>query len=108
MLLGARVLPDPQLQARVGDRVILFDLQLLMGSSADFVTLTLFWFLFFGFALAPFGALMRHVERERELPRFVGLHLAALGLGGGLLLPASGFWFALLPAFNVLTGRSQS
>lgn len=105
LLAGARVLPDPKLEALVGDRVLLLDLRPLMGADADMAVLTMFWFLFFGLVLASLGALMRHLERERELPRFVGFHLAALGLGGGLFLPASGFWLALLPAYNVLAQR---
>ena len=55
----------------------------------------LFWFLFFGFVLMSLGWLMDRMEASTPLPESVGWQLIALAVGGGLLIPASGFWLAL-------------
>lgn len=59
---------------------------------------TFFWFVFFGFALLALGwALDRWEASGVRLPAAAGWQLVALAVGGGLLIPASGFWLALGP-----------
>lgn len=63
----------------------------------------LFWYLFFGLLLLMLGfALDRWEVRGDRLPASVGWQLVILAVGGGLLIPASGFWLALLPGIWVL------
>jgi hypothetical protein len=60
------------------------------------------WFLFFGFALALFGALLRWLEQNGiTTPRGFGLALAGLCALGVSLMPVSGFWLALYPAWRL-------
>lgn len=103
LLGGLRILPDPEMQRLVGERVPLLELQpAALGAAPTLASLTMLWFLFFGVALVPLGALVRHLEkRDVPVPHFVGYQLIALSLSGALFLPASGFWFALIPAWQV-------
>jgi hypothetical protein len=58
--------------------------------------MTLFWFLAFGFLLLALGGLAHHVERQGLLlPRWFGWTLIAIGIAGGLCIPASGFWLVV-------------
>lgn len=60
------------------------------------------WFLFFGFALALFGALLRWLEqRSINAPRGFAFALAGLCALGISLMPVSGFWLALYPAWQL-------
>ncbi len=61
-----------------------------------------FWFLFFGFVLILFGASLHAHERAGTAPRSLGFGLLALSLAGGLAIPTSGFWLALVPAAMVI------
>ncbi len=111
VLAGLRILPDPEMQRLAGDRAPLLELTPGFGvlSEVQPLPLLMFWFLFFGFALYPLGFLVRHLERKGErVPYFVGLQLLALGIGGGIMLPASGFWTVLVPAYNILRGQRGS
>lgn len=64
--------------------------------------MTVFWFLWFGFMTMVLGQVMHTLERGgHELPRAVAWSLGAIGLGGVLLMPASGFWTALLVAVRI-------
>lgn len=107
VLGGLRVLPDPQMQRLVGDRVPLLELKpALFASEPSLAAMTMFWFLFFGLALFPLGALVRHFEKELvRIPRFVGYQLVGLGFAGVLFLPASGFWLVFIPAWQILSRR---
>ena len=108
LLVGLRLLPDPEMQRLVGERVPLLELKpvFLQQVPLELAPLTMFWFLFFGLAVVPLGALVRHLEKQRQpVPHFVGYHLLALCLAGVLFMPASGFWFVLLPAWIILRRR---
>jgi hypothetical protein len=62
----------------------------------DLGRMTLFWFLFFGFAMLMLGSLMHHNERRGQvLPESLGWQMGALAIAGGLLIPASGFWLII-------------
>jgi hypothetical protein len=62
----------------------------------------LFWFLFFGFMTMALGQLMHRMERAgHTIPRPVAGSVAAIALGGGLLIPASGFWLVLPVAARI-------
>lgn len=106
LLAGAGVLPQPgaarrNLLAEIARRGFVGAIE------ADPQRQILFWFLFFGFALLTLGhALDRWVTGGARLPASVGWQLVALALGGGLLIPASGFWLALGPAAWVI-GRAR-
>jgi hypothetical protein len=63
-----------------------------------------FWFLFFGFAIAIYGDLLRMWEAgPTPVPRRAGFGLAALALAGGIVMPLSGFWLCLIPAGLVIS-----
>lgn len=69
----------------------------------DRLRTVLFWYVFFGLVLLMLGwALDRWELRGDTLPASIGWQLAVLALGGGLLIPASGFWLALVPAVWIL------
>ncbi|AKF11144.1 DUF6463 family protein [Sandaracinus amylolyticus] len=66
----------------------------------DFARVSIAWFLLFGFALALAGALARSIERRGiALPRSFAVGLAALCALGIVLMPVSGFWLGLVPAW---------
>lgn len=57
------------------------------------MSLNLFWFLSFGFVALMLGGLVRHLEqRSMPVPAWLGWSLIAYGVGGVILLPASGLW----------------
>ena len=76
----------------------------------DLMRTTWFWFVFFGWLLMIIGGMARHLEkRGQALPSWLGYQLVALAVTGGLMIPLSGFWSALLPAAMILMpnlGRS--
>lgn len=105
LLGGLRWLPDPEMDRFAGSRVPLLELKpgFALAGDVDLLPLTVFWFLFFGFALLPLGFLLRHLEKiELPVPRSIGIQLMFLAGAGAILLPASGFWLVLLPAWNIL------
>lgn len=62
-----------------------------------------FWFGVTGVSLLLLGDLARSVERRGDdLPRSLGWGLAGTALLGGTVVPRSGFWALLLPAWAVL------
>jgi len=64
------------------------------------------WFLLFGFLLALFGALLRWLEQNGiATPRGFGVALAGLCALGISLMPVSGFWLALYPAWQLCWPR---
>jgi Family of unknown function (DUF6463) len=61
-----------------------------------------FWFLFFGFMALALAQLLHRMERAgHAIPRATAWSLAAIGLGGVLLMPASGFWMVLAVAARI-------
>jgi Family of unknown function (DUF6463) len=75
---------------------------------ADITRVAFFWFFFFGLLLLMLGGLMQAIEKKGQaLPRSIGWQLGALGLGGGLLIPASGFWLVLPVAWSVVRGAGR-
>ena len=57
---------------------------------------TAFWFMAFGIMLAWIGQLARNHQQETgKLPNQFGWQLIAIGLIGGLMMPISGFWWAI-------------
>lgn len=64
--------------------------------------MTVFWFLGFGFMTMAVGQVMHTLERAgHTVPRAVAWSVGAIGLGGALLMPASGFWTALPVAARI-------
>jgi hypothetical protein len=62
----------------------------------------LFWFLFFGLLVMILGGLVHRIERDGgRPPGALAWQLGALGLAGGLLIPASGFWLLLPVALRL-------
>jgi hypothetical protein len=58
------------------------------------------WFLLFGVALALVGLVVREAEFEGRSPsRTFAICVAAMCAIGVVLMPVSGFWLGLIPAF---------
>ncbi len=69
--------------------------------------MVLFWFLFFGLQTMILGWLVHRLERAGQpLPPVLAWQIAGLGLAGGLLIPASGFWLVLPVAWRIGRGRA--
>ncbi|UTH72777.1 DUF6463 family protein [Chromobacterium sp. IIBBL 290-4] len=68
------------------------------------------WFLLFGAALFLLGLAVMKLEQalHGELPKSLGWGLLILALTGIVLMPASGFWLALPPAFAILLRRQSN
>jgi hypothetical protein len=65
-----------------------------------------FWYFFLGLVVLVLGGLLHQLEREgRRATRALGWQLGALGLAGGALIPASGFWALLPVAWRILRAR---
>jgi hypothetical protein len=106
LVLGSGAIRNPQMSEWVGNRAPFVLMRPGFGSDqpSNLLLLTLFWSLFFGLVLAIVGALVRHIERSgNEVPRYVGGVLFGLGLVGAVLVPASGFWFVLVPAWKLMS-----
>lgn len=61
-----------------------------------------FWYLVAGFLMLFAGRALLEIERARPLPAALGWWLLALGVGGGLAIPASGFWLVVPQGLLVL------
>ena len=110
LALGSGLLQDAQMRELVDDRAPLLMMKPGFGSAQppNLLLLTLFWSLFFGVALATLGVLIRAVEQRRStVPRSVGGLLLGMCLLGAILVPVSGFWFGLVPAFMILRQRTR-
>lgn len=68
----------------------------------DYSRATILWFTCSGVLLLLMGYLMHWILRQQPLPRALGVGLAVLGLAGGVIMPASGFWLVLVLAILVL------
>ncbi len=71
-----------------------------------------FWYMIFGVMLLMLGGLTHWAQAQTgTLPASLGWALLALGVAGVILMPASGFWLALLQAVLMLVvvrrGRSR-
>ena len=65
-----------------------------------------FWFLCTGIMLLIAGVLINQVEREGlGISRFVTWSLAALVVVGVVVMPISGIWLLIPPAFGMLIRR---
>jgi len=63
----------------------------------------IFWFLIFGAPMLLIGQLALWMQaRGLRPPRFLGIELLAVAIGGALLMPISGFWLVLVPAALLL------
>lgn len=72
-----------------------------------------FWFMVIGVMLLILGGLVHWAQAQTgTLPVFLGWSVLALGVGGVILMPASGFWLAILQAVLLLVvarqGRSRT
>ncbi|MEM7734246.1 MAG: DUF6463 family protein [Deinococcota bacterium] len=59
----------------------------------------IFWFLFAGFAMMLWGALLFHLT---HVPKVFGISLLALCILGVIMMPASGFWLVIPQAIYML------
>lgn len=103
LALGAGLVSEPQLAGKPP----LLRMTPGFGSAQpyDLLALTVFWSLFFGLTLAILAVLIRALEkRDVAIPRAVGGLLLAMCATGAVLVPAGGFWLALLPAARLTTG----
>lgn len=68
------------------------------------------WFVLFGFGLALFGMAVIPLERggQRAALRQLGVGLLLLCALGIVLMPASGFWLAIVPALAMLRQRAPA
>jgi hypothetical protein len=109
LALATGAVSDPQMNAETGGVAPLLLMKPGFGSARPYnlVALTLFWSLFFGLLLATFGAVVRELERaEQDVPRVAGGFLLVICGVGAVLVPFSGFWFALAPAWSLSRRRS--
>jgi hypothetical protein len=61
------------------------------------------WFLLFGFVLMLAGDAIRTIEQlPAPVPPRLAYALAAIALLGGVAMPVSGFWLALIPVALIL------
>ena len=66
-----------------------------------------FWFLFFGFSLMVFGALVDWCEsKEIKLPPAIGWGLLTISILGVMFMPASGFWVVIIPAIGLIRHKA--
>lgn len=73
----------------------------------DPLRVALFWSACFGAVLIMLGALALDFERDgRRLPAHFGWQVLALGVTGGLMIPASGFWL-VVPQGIWITRRAR-
>lgn len=65
-----------------------------------------FWYLATGIGVGVLGAVVRDAEaRRREVPSWLGWSLLGLTVGGGALMPRSGFWAFAVPGLLALRRR---
>ena len=96
--VGLAYMADP-----LGDVVPHFRDIWRFGVESTAMRMAIFWFMAFGFVLMLLGWVLHQLERQQiELPAVAGYGLLALALGGGVLLPLSGFWLALIPGVLIL------
>ena len=60
------------------------------------------WFFVAGMLFFVIGYLLWFI---RPVPRTVGVIFGLIALGGGILLPASGFWLLLPPAVGIILAK---
>ena len=74
------------------------------SASTDYDRLAI-WFCVAGVLMFLIGYLFLSMP---YIPRLVGLTLAIVGVVGGLLIPASGFWLLLPPAIGIVLTQRKS
>ncbi len=68
-----------------------------------------FWFIFFGFLLIVFGALIDWCESKGiKLPPFLGWGLLTITIIGVMLMPVSGFWLLIIPSIGAIRDKALS
>ncbi len=68
-----------------------------------------FWFIFFGFLLIVFGALIDWCESKGiKLPLFLGWGLLTITIIGVMLMPVSGFWLVIIPSIGAIRDKALS
>jgi hypothetical protein len=68
----------------------------------------IFWFLFGGFMMIILGKLVQDcLDRDVQLPRWLGVSLLVLSLTGGIMMPASGFWLVVPQALLMMNVRKK-
>jgi len=68
-----------------------------------------FWFIFFGFLLIVFGALIDWCESKGiKLPLFLGWGLLTITIIGVMLMPVSGFWLVIVPSIGAIRDKALS
>ncbi len=68
-----------------------------------------FWFIFFGFLLIVFGALIDWCESKGiKLPLFLGWGLLTITIIGVMLMPVSGFWLVIIPSIGAIRNKALS
>lgn len=110
ILLASGAIADAQMRQLAGNQAPLLQMTPGFGSAqpSNLLLLTLFWSMFFGLALAILAVLIIQLERRQlQVPPLVGLLLMALCLVGGVLVPVSGFWFGVFPAWNILRSPAR-
>lgn len=67
------------------------------------------WFFLFGTLLFLSGLALDSLERSsvRPIPKAIGWSLLTLGVLGVTLMPVSGFWLALPPAWAILVAKTS-
>jgi hypothetical protein len=103
LVVASGVVLPPEVLAEIGGAPLLA-MRPGFGSAdpPNLAALTFFWSISFGLALVGVGLLVREVEgRGQPVPRAVGGLLLAMAAVGAVLVPVSGFWLLLPPAFSV-------
>jgi len=68
-----------------------------------------FWFIFFGFSMIVFGALVDWCEsKEIKLPPTIGWGLLTISIIGVLFMPVSGFWVVIIPSIGLIRHKALS
>ncbi len=69
----------------------------------------IFWSLCFGVVAIFLGRLISWLEAQgKRTPAFLGWELLALFVVGGMLMPYSGGWLALVPAVLIILGSRRN
>jgi hypothetical protein len=67
-----------------------------------------FWFIFCGFFMLIFGALIDCCESKGvELPLVLGWGLLTISLIGVMFMPVSGFWLFIIPSIGAIRRKSM-
>lgn len=73
----------------------------------SFERIALFWFLWFGWVLLLLGGAVLALEGRGGAPRWLAIAIGVMAVGGGLMIPVSGFWLALVPV-GMMVARQRT